>query len=272
MYATDFEYDGRWLSDYNCIVCNFEDSSGTKVASAGSSITFNKITRDYGKKNSLSGIQYDQCITATFDICKNPEVIDNENLPFTSDECRDIMRWLNRGKFYKFRVLYDDADIDTFFFNASFNIEKIKIAEQVYGFRLTMETDKPYAYGETEKYTFDIKRTHLLKTFNVKDVSDDVGDTYPNFEITCSASGDLTITNTTMGISTYIKNCTMGEVIKIDGENMIIETSLSRNIFDDFNFVFPQITNSLDNISNGFTFSLPCVVTITYDPIIKETF
>ena len=62
------------------------------------------------------------------------------------------------------RLSYDDADIDTFFFNASFNIEKIKIAEQVYGFRLTMETDKPYAYGETEKYTFDIKRTHLLNS------------------------------------------------------------------------------------------------------------
>ena len=112
MYATDFEYDSRWLSDYNCIVCDFEDSSGTKVASAGSSITFNKITRDYGRKNSLSGIQYDQCITATFDICKNPEVTEKSDLAFTSDECRDIMRWLNRGAFYKFRVLYDNSDID----------------------------------------------------------------------------------------------------------------------------------------------------------------
>ena len=50
MYATDFEYDGRWLSDYNCIVCNFDGSSGTEIINAGSSIVFNKITRNMEEK------------------------------------------------------------------------------------------------------------------------------------------------------------------------------------------------------------------------------
>lgn len=39
MYAKDFEYDGQSLSDYNCIVCDFDGSSGAVFASAGSSIT-----------------------------------------------------------------------------------------------------------------------------------------------------------------------------------------------------------------------------------------
>ena len=35
MYATDFEYDGQYLSDYKCIICNFDFSNGAVSASAG---------------------------------------------------------------------------------------------------------------------------------------------------------------------------------------------------------------------------------------------
>lgn len=272
MYARDFEYDGRSLSDYGCIVCDFDGSSGAVFASAGSSITFNKVSRNFGRTNSLSGIQYDECITTTFDICKDPDVSFEDDIYLSSDECRDLIRWLNRGNFYKFRVLYDDDDIDTFYYNASFNVEKIKVGERVCGLRLTMETDKPYAYGVEEKFTFAVTRTTTEKEYFVKDVSDDIGELYPTVNIVCNGSGDLKIINSTLGKTTLIQNCTKGEKITIDGNTLMVTTSSNDNVWDRFNYVYPQITNSLKNRVNTFKFSLPCTITISYSPIIKETF
>lgn len=272
MYAKDFEYDGQSLSDFNCIVCDFDGSSGTVFASAGSSITFNKATRNYGRNNFLAGIQYDECITATFDICKDPDVTFYDDMYFTSDECRDIMRWLNRDNFYKFRVLYDDDDIDTFYYNASFNVEKIKIGERVCGLRLTMETDMPFAYGAEQKFTYTVTRTTTLKDYLVKDISDNIGDIYTTVHIVCAAAGDLTITNKTMGISTIILGCQKGEEITINGNILMLKTSSNKDIWSRFNYVFPQLTNSLKNRVNTFNVSLPCTITFSYEPIIKETF
>ena len=272
MYAKDFEYDGQALSDYNCIVCDFDISSGAVFAGAGSSITFNKTTRNYGRSNSLSGVQYDECFTATFDICKDPDGIFDGDIYFTSDECRDLMRWLNRGSFCKFRVLYAYDDIDTFYYNASFNVEKIKIGERICGLRLTMETDRPCAYGTEQKSTIEITNQKAAQDFIIRDISDDIGDTYLNLYIICKEDGDLSIYNADLDSTTLIRDCTKGEKITINGDILMITSDSDNNVCDRFNYVFPQITNSLENRLNHFSFSLPCTVGYTYIPIIKETF
>ena len=49
MYASDFEYDGHYLSDFGFVVCDFDGASSYDVISAGSKITFNKVSRNRGK-------------------------------------------------------------------------------------------------------------------------------------------------------------------------------------------------------------------------------
>lgn len=49
MRAIDFEYDNRYLSDYGFIICDFNFGSGANEIDAGSTITFNKISRHSGK-------------------------------------------------------------------------------------------------------------------------------------------------------------------------------------------------------------------------------
>lgn len=49
MRAIDFEYDNQYLSDYGFIICDFNFSSGANEVDAGSTITFNKISRHSGK-------------------------------------------------------------------------------------------------------------------------------------------------------------------------------------------------------------------------------
>ena len=272
MYSTSFFYAGIELVDFGFIICSFDGSSGSTTVSAGSKITFNTVPVDKGRKYSLTGTQYDECIQSTFSIAKNPcKNLSNEEMRITNDEYRDIMRWLNRREFLKFQI-FDESDNtrDACYFNASFNVEKVLIGGQLYGLTLTMTTDKPFGYGEEQIFTFNI--TNTSNSYVLYDVSDEIGQTYPNITITCNESGNLILTNETEDCVMVINNCSKGEVITINGEVQIITSSSSSHaIYDDFNFEFFKIGNTYDNRENIITSTLPCTLEIKYTPIIKDT-
>lgn len=270
MYALDFEYDGQYLSDYGFIICNF-DGSSMETVSAGSAITFNKIPIHGGKKYNLTSTQYDECIQSTFSICKNPKIY-KDNMQISNDEYRDIMRWLNRRQFLNFQLLGgDDYDGETCFYEASFNVSKIKIDEILYGMELTMETNKPFGYGQEQSVTWVVSDPE--KPYILSDISDEIGTTYPSMEILINANGDFSLYNEMENCTMEIKNCTVGEKITIDGNSQIIQTSMdSHHIYDDFNFEFFRIGNTITSRSNKITCSLPSKIEIRYLPIIKDAF
>lgn len=273
MRAIDFEYDNRYLSDYGFIICDFNFGSGANEIDAGSTITFNKISRHSGKKYSLSSTQYDECITTSFDICKNPDIYDPEDMEISNDEYRDIMRWLNRREFLKFQVIDDGNDNferDTCYYNASFNIDKIKINEKLYGMRLKMETDKPFGYGQEQSVSWTFSDSNVSKILS--DISDEIGYIYPTVIITINRNGDLSLYNELENCTTVIKNCKVGEVITLDGDTHIITTTyISHDVCNDFNYEFFRIGNTINNRNNRISVSLPCNVVIKYTPTIKDT-
>lgn len=267
MYALDFEYDGGLLSDYGFIICNFNSTSGADIIDAGSTITFNKVSRYRGKQFSLVGTQYDTCIQANFHICKNPDIFDD--LKITDDEFRKIFRWLNRKEFLKFRVVDNEDLSESRFYYSSFNISKIKIGEVLYGIDLTMETDKPFAYGNEQVFYFEI--TDTSKSVLISDYSDEIGSLYPNVKIVCNEDGDLSISNSFDNSVVLIKNCKTGEKITLYGSTQIITSSLdNHDICNDFNYEFLKISNSIETRYNNITVSLPCCIEISYSPIIKD--
>lgn len=271
MYAIDFEYDGQYLSDYGFIICNFDASSGADVADAGSKITFETVSRNRGKQYSLVNAKYEQCVTTTFDICKNPDEFDYEDRMISNDEYRDLIRWLNRREFLKFQVFdEDDNERDTCYFNASFNVDKIKIAEKLYGLRLTMESDKPFGYGQEQTVSWTFTDVSVSKILS--DMSDEIGYIYPDMTITINQAGDLSVYNELLSCTMIIKGCTAGEVITINGNEQIISTSYnSHDICNDFNYEFMKIGNTIDTRNNKITVSLPCKLVFRYSPIIKDT-
>ena len=268
MFATDFEYDGHCLSDFGFIICNFNGSSDTETISAGSRITFNTVSTHYGKRFGLAGTQYDECITATFDICKDQ--CNGEDIVITNDEYRDIMRWLNRREFLKFRILYDDDDLrEICYYDASFNIDKIMADQGLVGLTLTLETNKPFGYAQEQSFSWNVSHGSTKKLY---DMSDEIGYTYPSMVITMRESGTLSITNDIEPCTMIIKNCTAGEIITIDGDALIITSSMnSHKICDDFNFEFLRIGNTINDRTNRITFSLACKVVITFCPVIKDS-
>lgn len=268
MYAIDFEYDGQYLSDYGFIICHFDASRGANVADAGSRITFNKISRNNGKSYSLTSTKYSECVTCTFDICKDPDRYGDENREISNLEYRNLMRWLNRREFLKFQALNNEKTVC--YFNVSFNISKILIAERLYGLRLTLESDRPFGYGQEQSVSFTFTDASEIKI--LRDISDEVGYTYPDMTIICNADGDLSIHNELEHCTMVIKNCSIGEIISIKGETQIISSSYSsHDICNDFNYEFFRIGNTIDSRNNNISVSKPCHIVIKYIPIIKDT-
>ena len=204
MFALDFEYDNQYLSDYNCIICDFDYSDGAKTADAGSKISFERVSRNGGKIHTLVSAKYEECIQTSFAICKNPDLCNfYEDRYISSGEYRDLMRWLNRREFLKFRLLSDEY-IETCYYNASFNVEIITIADKLVGLQLTMETDKPFGYGElvNYKYTFSSNATQK----KLIDISDEIGYIYTDIIIKVKGTGSMTIKNIEMDSTMVIGN------------------------------------------------------------------
>lgn len=265
MRATDFVYDSHSLSDYGFMIGKIDSSNGTETFDVGSQITFNTTSQYNGKYNALTGTQYDSCVTCTFQICKIP--CNTQDMEITSIEFRELIRWLNRKEFLPFNFCIETGDI--VYFDASFNVKKITVGGILYGLELTMETNRPFGYGDKIVSTMNFSNT--TKTFEIEDPSDEIGYVYPDMKITCSASGDLSIKNTEQDCTMLIQNCSSGETITISGNAQIITTSsTTHKICNDFNYQFMRIGNTFTNRKNTLSVSSPCSIELSYNPIIKD--
>lgn len=261
MKSYDFEYDGLNLSDKGFIICKF-GSNGVQTVSNGSKITFNTVSTMKGNKHELTSSEYGECLTTSFQICKHPCITDNEEI--SVDELRDIMKWLNRKGFHKFKLLNDEYM--NIFFEASFNVGRIELDGKICGLELEVITNRPYAIHEPISIT--IKNIQENGTKNISSQSDEEGYIYPEMEIVVDSDGDLEIHNSLEERTMRIANCKIGEVIKLNYP--IIESSLdTHKINNDFNWKFFRIANSFRNRVNELTISLPCTIKIKYTPVVK---
>ena len=277
----DFEYDGLKLSDMGYMLCKF-DSGGLETVSNGAQITFNTVPIQNGAKYVLANTQYDTCLEATFQICKNACGSEND-MELTVKEVRELSSWLSRNKYLKFKLL--DDEYMNLYFESSFNVSLIKFGGSIIGLELHMTTNRPFALMEPR--TIMLSTTEMDETKVIYDISDKEGYIYPYMEITMKkASGDgengsrpFTITNNAEKISangagriTQIKNCEKGEVITLDYPTISSthrqhENILENGLPNDFNWVFFRISNTYRNPENEIVISHPCDIKIVYSPI-----
>lgn len=261
MKAYDFEYAGRNLSEFGCILCSFGEK-GLETVSDGSEITFNTTSVSNGSKHNLISAQYEDCLEATFQLCKHS--CNGGIQEITEPEHRELTKWLVRKRFLKFKIL-DEDHIDLYY-EATFSISKIEIDGRLYGLELVMKTNRPFSLKEPRIIT--IKNTIQNGKHFINDTSYEEGHIYPITEIVVAEDGDLDIYNALEDRHTIIKNCKANEVIAMDYP--IIQSSISsHNIQNDFNWNFFRVANTYDNSRNDLIVSLPCSIKIKYSPIVK---
>ena len=266
MVFTDFEYDGIRLSRKGYMLCYFNGLQDQ--VSNGSEIEFAQVPIQYGVRQAVAGTSYGSVIQATFCICKNPCFGSNYNPIISTQEVRNIARWLTRKEYLPCTFLANGYENITYF--GTFAIELIRGIGGIIGLQLTMTTNSPFGWQDEVTYTASFNGGNGGGTFVVDDISDEIGSLYVRMNLTCKSSGTMTIHNSMDNVddSTTIKNCTNGERLTIS--HPVIESSNSNHdIASDFNYIFPKLSNTFYVTRNTFTFSLPCDVAITYRPLAK---
>jgi hypothetical protein len=162
--AYDFEYDGRRLSDFGCMICSF-DSKGMETVSNGALITFNTLPMQGGSRYELTSTIYEDCLEATIQICKN--TCSGNTSEIYPHEFRELTRWLSRKKFLKFKIL-DDNYWDLYF-EASFNISRIEIDGKLIGLELQVLTNRPFALKEPKTINVRTKKLYIWDEYNKTD-------------------------------------------------------------------------------------------------------
>ena len=260
MKCCDFEYDGHLLSDKGFIICKF-GSNGTETVSNGSYITFNTVSTMNGSKHELTSIEYSDCLTTSFQICKHP-CANNEEI--SVEESREIMKWLNRKNFHKFKFI--NAEYIDIFFESSFNVSKIEFEGKLCGFELNMVTNRPYALQEP--IMIQLKNIVSYGQKRIYSKSDEEGYIYPDMEITIEKDGHFELFNALEQRTMRIANCKSGEIIRV--KYPMIESSLPEHkIQNDFNWKFFRIATTFREKANDMTISIPCTIKMIYSPVVK---
>lgn len=272
MMMVDFEYNGELLSEHGC-VCGSVVSSTEDSQTLGNKLTLNTIqVRD---KNLITSAKYEEVLTKTFDIIKNPCNMD-DGYEFNEEEISALMLWLNRKEYFRFVPIYDDANyVDLCFWGTFTEINAVTIGGKVVGFTLTITTDSPYGYIDRreEQYSLDSEHT----SFRIFNDSNELGYIYPEYMIiTCLGDGDIYLSNNLDELSrkTVIKNCTTGEVLTIDCQHEIITSNKEHStLMNDFNYNFPRLVRNYGETYNIFSFRSDEIsgldIKIKFNPIRK---
>lgn len=262
MKASDFEFNGKRLSEFGCIIVNFDGAKGIETID-GAEITFNTISSLDGSIYHLISTQYESCLETTIQIAKHSCATDIQEI--TTTEYRNLTKWLSQKKFLKFKIL-DEDHIDLYYMASIVSVNRIELNGRLIGLELNIITNSPHAFSEPKIIT--IKNLVQNGNYSLNDTSCEEGYIYPYTEITITESGDLNIYNAIENRDTYIANCIAGEVITMDYP--VIQSSISsHNIQNDFNWNFFRVANTFENSRNDLTISIPCTIKIKYSPIVK---
>lgn len=266
MYCVDFEYDGIRLSDMDSIICCIDKSADITTASIGSELTLNTVTTSTANKFRIASTQYDSAFSTTFEIGKYS--CKSEDFVYSEKEVAFIMRWLNRKEYHKFKPIYHDAEYSDMFLKGTFeHVNKITNGDDVIGFSLTLVTDAPYGYYETEHFVEELGGD---KKFTIMDTSDETGWIYPVVKVTLKEGGDFEFINSRQDPPVRVKNCVAGEVLYFAGDLKQIHSSVNhKRLYNDFNWEYPKVVNEFYDVKNTYQSNLSCTVDLVYDPICK---
>ena len=268
----DFTYCGKKLSDFHCVIGGLS-TGGLDTTDIGNKLNMNAVNLPFLKKQKSVWATYDDMLTSTISIIKDPCL--NEPF-FTHSEAIAIMRWLNQPKYREFIPEYSRDDWQTtVHYNVTFNVQALTVGSSVCGFSLEMESSAPFGYYD------EVVISNNAPTLTMTDTSDEQGYIYPIVKLEVVTAGAVVLSNSAEARHTIIDNCEVGEIITLDGERGFItsENADHATLFNDFNYFYPRVWNSMDDQGNDirqnvFTVRVNAanIIELKYSPICKIEF
>lgn len=246
----DFIFDGRQLSDFGYIAI-FEGSQDEVDVSVMQYEEIKAALSDISYKVSHS---YENNLTSTFHIMKDPCEFYDEDSYMTNDEISELTKWLARKQYKWFRFI-DEDDNDEIWYKAQFQVKKEFVGDKVVGLILTLNTNAPYGFTREFVNKYEIREASP-EPYKIIVASDEEGQIFPGVKIISKSSQDFSLTIEFNGkqIETKIDNCVADEEITLGGENLQISSSVDHDFTTDFNYVFPCINNLYGNSVNTLYF------------------
>ena len=225
MRCIDFEYDGQLLSDHDCMICGIGNPPGVETVDFGNHVSLNTVRSIGTNKFYISSTGYDEPYTVSFQVAKLSPGMELA-APMDEYELSDMMRWLNRKNYYKFKPVYKDGECSDVYYMGTFDVQPVELCGRIIGLDLTLKTDAPFGYYEPVRVHMSLRNPE--DRYTLVDSSDETGFTYPaTVTIECLADGDLVLKNTKDARHTEIKNCRAGEMLTLAGFTMISTITLS---------------------------------------------
>lgn len=277
MTAQYFSYDNISSEVYNLAIGSFNGAEDGTQEMGNVDIT--TVKAPHSNLFLRANATYNSPIIITFSIIKM-NCSDWNDYIFTQREIGFINRWLAR-KDYKKLKFYQEGWEDIHY-NAIMKVNQHMSGGLCVGFDVTATCDAPWGYDQTQTTTIDSSSGSA--EVDIYDDSDEIGDIYPNVEITVLGSGNIEITNDFTGKKTKIKNCVAGEKITIN--NHSIESTECRpnpnspvydyignhpTLHNDFNWTWPTISNyftpsnTRDSRVNHYVVDGDCRIRLSWD-------
>lgn len=273
MNILDFTFNGKKLSDFGYICCNFDSSSGTVEVSSGADVTLNQEKPSGSNKFNLYSTSYDKPFTLPLSICLNP-CANYENMDISVEQARKIQKWLSlRNKKFKINAEgYEDI-----YWIGTFTCKQVMLNDIIIGFNLTFTANTPYALQEDE--SFNIELSNTLES-DIVFASDVYGYMDADYVITVKETGDLKFDTYYYDPDTKlysldreftVDNCFADEKIYIKGDAQIVTSDrTAHELGKDCNFILPRLVNTYqsdeEEVKNKIKSNLKCNVQITYNP------
>lgn len=255
-----FSFNGISSEEFNLIMCSLDSEDNQDMNNAGSKIEFSKTSTPINKKWYKTGnANYQEPLSFIISVCKS------NFEPFDTYEQSAISRWLIKQDTYKeLNIIQSDYDDITYMAMVN-NIEYQGFGNVLF-MLISFVCDSSFGYGHI--FTKRIDKTE--NTFQIIDMSDEIGYIYPNIKIRILSDCDFKLYNEIENREFYIKNCKKDELITIDGNILQIHSSNpNHDIYNDSNYIFPRIVNKHNCRKNNFTITGESEIEISYRPIKK---
>lgn len=252
MYATDFVFNGRRLSNYGLLVCEIGGNSSSTTTGG---ITVKNISVPGKDSFEIYATTYDGSIVWEFDMIKYD--CNSFDTPYISpNEDAAIRRWLIRKDGYHW-IHFDQDEFEDIFYKVYINLSPVYHKGSLIGYHAVVTSNCEYGFSRQHSYSFSLNGSN---SFEIVNISDEHGYIYPTFTITPLSSGNLIFHNTCeedRNRYTQLYGIENNQTVHIDSENEIVEGI----DYDKWNWKFPRMIQDVYGYkSNFFTSSLPCAV------------
>jgi phage-related protein len=242
-----FIYAGQSSDIYGVIKCDIGSINEESNDESSEIIT---STTPFRQTYSLHSVEKSEPLKFKLTICRE----DGEFIDADFEE--DLKEWLCKEEYHWLSIDQDDM-YDKMFYCAIINPQKVNVGRMSGGIQFDVICDSQYAWTNLRKKTYSTVDGTLIFNFNnTAKINKYV--LSPTLTITIASDGDIRIKNNTTNQLITIDNCVVGEIITLDCENEIAESSTNRILVDDWNVEFLEIIkgNNSITITGNFTMTM----------------